>query len=156
MADRVVVDEVASFEVVGAVEDELHVAEQLFDVVGREVGDVGLDFDFGVEAANLAGGSDGLGQRFGGVGFVEEHLALQVAGLYVVAVNDAEVADSGARQQGSKGRAGGTAADDGDACRGQALLAVGSDGWKQDLARVPLGEFQLAYLLSGCCVRSLL
>ncbi len=123
------------------------------NVVRREVGDVGFDFDFGVEGANLAGGSDGLGQRLGGVGLVEEHLALQVAGLDVVAVDDAQVADSGAREQGSEGRAGGSAADDGDAGGGQALLAVGSDGWKEDLAGVALGEFQRAYLLSGCVLR---
>ena len=131
-------------------------AEQLFDVVGRQVGDVRLDLDFGVEAANLAGGGDGLGQRFGGIGLVEQHLALQVAGLDVVAVDDAQVADSGARQQGSKRRSGGAAAHDGDARGRQALLAFGSDGLKENLAGVALGEFQRAYLLSGCGFLSLL
>ena len=90
----------------------MNVAEQFFDVVGCEVGDVGFDFDFGVEGANLAGGGDGLGQRLGGVGLVEEYLALQIAGLHVVAVNDAQVADSGTREQGRQRRAGGAASYD--------------------------------------------
>ena len=122
----------------------MHVAEQVGGVVGDEVGGVRLDHDFRVEAADLAGGGDGLGQRLGGVGLVEEHLPLQIAGLDVVAIDDAQVADSGARQQRSEGRAGGSAADDGDAGGGQLLLAFGSDGLEEDLAGVPLGEFQQA------------
>ncbi len=78
----------------------MHVAEQVGGVVGHEVGGMRLDRDFRVKAADFAGGSDGLGKRFSGVGLVEEHLALKIAGLNVVAIDDAQVADSGAREQG--------------------------------------------------------
>ena len=50
-----------------------------------------------LKAADFARGSDGLGERFGGVGFVEERLALQVAGLDVVAINNAKLTRTPAR-----------------------------------------------------------
>ena len=110
--------------------------EQLLDVGGREVGDLGLDDDVAVEGGDLAGGGDGLGQRLGGVGFVEQGLALQVAGLDVVAVDDAQGADAGARQQAGSGRAGGAAAHNGNPGRPQALLSFGADAVEQHLPRV--------------------
>ena len=45
LLDGVVVDEIAGFEVVGGVEDDLCGGEQLGDVGGDEVGDVGVDGD---------------------------------------------------------------------------------------------------------------
>ena len=94
-----------------------------------------------------------LGSDSAASALVEQHLPLQIAGLDVVAIDDAQIADSGACQQGSEGRSGGAAADDGDARGGELLLAFGSDGLKEDLAGVPLGEFQQRYLLSGCILR---
>ena len=91
---------------------------------------------------DFAGGSDGLGQRFGGVGLVEEHLTLKVTGLDVVAVDDAQVANSGAGEQAGQRRSGGAASDDGDARSGKPLLAFRPNGLKEDLARIAFGEFQ--------------
>jgi hypothetical protein len=77
-------------------------------------------------------------------------LRLKIAGLNIVAIDDAEVADSGAREQGRQRRASGAASNDCDSRCGKPLLAFGSDGMKEDLAGVPLGEFQQGYLLTGC------
>lgn len=99
LLDRVVVEEVAGFEVVGGIEDQIGGGEELVDVGGDEVGDVGVDRDGGVEERNLAAGGFGLGKGFAGVGFVEEDLALKVGGLHEVAVDEGEGADSGAGEE---------------------------------------------------------
>ena len=66
-------------------------------VGGREIGGVRLDANGGVEARDLARRGDGLGQRLGGIGFVEEHLTLQIAGFDVIAIDDTQIADTGPR-----------------------------------------------------------
>ncbi len=62
LLDGVVVDEVAGFEVVGCVENDVGGGEELVDVGGDQVGDVGVDGDGGVEECDLAAGGFGLGQ----------------------------------------------------------------------------------------------
>ena len=114
----------------------MRAGEKLLDVAGRKVGDVRLDRDLAIEGGNLAGGGNGLGQGLGGVGFIEQRLALEIAGLDVIAVDDADGADAGAGQQSGGGRSGGAAADHGDARGAQALLSFGADAMKQHLARV--------------------
>ncbi len=136
MLDGVVVDEVAGFEVVGGVEDELGGGEELVDVGGDEVGDVGVDGDGGVEEGDLAAGGFGFGEGFAGVGLVEEDLALEVGGFDEVAVDEGEGADAGAGEEGGGGGSGGSDADDGDVGGGEELLAGGSDAGKEDLAGV--------------------
>jgi hypothetical protein len=49
-----------------------------------------LDYHLGVEGPDLAGGGNGFGQGFGGIGFIKQRLALQIAGLNVVPVDDAK------------------------------------------------------------------
>jgi hypothetical protein len=105
LLDSVVVDEVAGFEVVGGVEDqidgdEVRWAEEFVDVGGDEIGDVGVDGDRGVEESNLAAGGFGLGEGFAGVGLVEEDLTLEVGGFDEVAVDEGEGADAGAGEEG--------------------------------------------------------
>jgi len=65
-----------------------------------------------VEGGDFAGGGDRFGKRFGGVGLVEEGLALKVARLDVIAVDDAQCANAGASQQSGKGGTGRAAAND--------------------------------------------
>jgi hypothetical protein len=43
-------------------------------------------------------GSDGFGKGGGGISFIEQRLPLEVAGFDIVAVDDAERADSGTCQ----------------------------------------------------------
>src|SRR5207302_219600 len=90
-----VVDEVTGFEVVGGVENQLGRGEELVDVGGDEVGDVGMDGDGGVEEGNLAAGGFGLGEGVAGVGLVEENLALEVGGFDEVAVDESKGTDAG-------------------------------------------------------------
>ena len=120
LLDGVVVDEVAGFEVVGGVEDEVGGGEEFVDVGGDEVGDVGVDGDGGVEEGDLAAGGFGLGEGFEGVGLVEEDLALEVGGFDEVAVDEGEGADAGAGEEGGGGGSGGSDADDGDVGGGEA------------------------------------
>lgn len=135
VADAEVVDEVAGFEVVGAVEDEVG-GEEVGGVVRDEVGDVGVDVDGGVDAGEVEAGGFGFGEGGAGVGFVEEHLALEVGGLDEVAVDEGEAADAGAGEEAGGGGPGGSDADDGDVGAGEKLLAGGADGGEEDLAGI--------------------
>jgi len=138
VADAEIVDEVAGLEVVGAVEDEVGGEEG--GGVGRdEVGDVGVDVDAGVDAGEVEAGGFGFGEGSAGVVFVEEHLALEVGGLYEVAVDEGEAAYAGTGQEAGGGGSGGSDSDDGDVGAGEELLAGGADGGEEDLAGVAVG-----------------
>jgi hypothetical protein len=142
VADAEVVEEVAGFEVVGAVEDEVWFvvvaggAEEFFDVGWDEVGDVGGDADGAVDAGEVEAGGFGFGEVGVGVGLVEEDLALEVGGLDEVAVDEGEVADAGAGEQAGGGGSGGPDADDGDVGVGEEVLAALADAGEEDLAGV--------------------
>ena len=138
MLDRVVVDEVAGFEVVGGVEDQLSGGEELVDVSGDEVGDVGVDGDGGVEEGDFAAGGFGFGEGVAGVGLVEEDLPLEVGGLDEVAVDEGEGADAGAGEEGGGRGSGSSDADDGDVSGGEEMLTGGSDAGEEDLAGVAI------------------
>jgi hypothetical protein len=135
VADAEVVDEVAGFEVVGTVEDEVG-GEEGGGVGGDEVGDVGVDVDAGVDAGEVAAGGFGFGEGGAGVVFVEEHLALEVGGLDEVAVDESQPADAGASQEAGGGGTGGADADDGDVGSSKELLAGFADAGEEDLAGV--------------------
>jgi hypothetical protein len=136
VADGEVVEEIAGFEVVGAVEDEVNAGEQGLDVGRDEVGDVGGEADGGVDASEVTAGGFGFGEGLEGVVFVEEHLALEIGGFDEVAVDEGEVADAGAGEEAGGGGSGGSNADDGDVAEGEALLAEGPDAGEENLARV--------------------
>src|SRR5690348_4109574 len=93
-----IVEQVSGFEIVGAVEDEVCCREQGFGIGGIEVGDLRFNGDIRIECLDLSRGGKRLGQRLGGVGFIEQHLALQVARLNVIAVDEAQESNSGAGQ----------------------------------------------------------
>jgi len=136
LLDGVVVDEVASLEVVGGVENQVGGGEELVDVGGDEVGDLGMDGDGGVEEGDLAAGGLGLGEGVAGVGLVEEDLALEVGGFDEVAVDEGEGADAGAGEEGGGGGSGGSYADDGYVGGAEEMLTCGSDAGEEDLAGV--------------------
>ena len=73
--------------------------EEIVDVGGDQVGDVGVDGDRGVEEGDFAAGGFGFGEGLAGVGLVEEDLALEVGGLDEVAVDEGEGADAGAGEE---------------------------------------------------------
>lgn len=88
MLDGVVVDEVAGFEVVGGVEDDLGWGEEFVDVGRDKIGDVGVDVDGGVEEGDFAACGLGFWEGLEGVSLVEEYLALEVGGLDEVSVDE--------------------------------------------------------------------
>ncbi|MCU1249097.1 MAG: hypothetical protein JWQ49_2126 [Edaphobacter sp.] len=136
MLDGVVVDEVAGFEVVGGVEYELGGAQELVDVGGDEVGDLGVDGDGGVEEGDFAAGGFGFGKGVAGVGLVEEDLALEIGGFDEVAVDQGEGAYAGAGEEGGGGGSGGSYSDDGDVGGAKEMLAGGSYAGEENLAGV--------------------
>ncbi|MEY2727522.1 MAG: hypothetical protein RLZZ458_3389 [Planctomycetota bacterium] len=128
-----IIDEVSGFEVVGAIEDEVDVLAECPDVAEVEVGDDGFDVDFGVDSTEPAVCSDGFGELFGGVGFVEEDLALEVGEFDEVAIDDADVSDAGAGQAVGKYAAECTAAGKQDSAVFKALLSEFADAAEEHL-----------------------
>ena len=141
--DGVVVEEVAGFEVIGAVEDEVGGADEFFDVGGGDVAGKGVDFDFGVDAGELLFGSGGFGKGLGGVVLGEEPLALEVGGFDEVAIEDGEVSDAGAGEGGGVIGTEGAAADDGDVGGEETGLSVDADAGEESLTRVAVQEVRL-------------
>lgn len=72
--------------------------EQFFGVARSEVGNHTFDAHAAVDGAQAALRSDGLGERFARVGFVEESLALEIGGFDEIAVDDAQRSYAGADQ----------------------------------------------------------
>ncbi len=138
MLDREVVDEVAGFEVVGGVENQVGETEEFVDVGGDEVVDAGVDRDGGVEESDFAAGGFGFGEGFAGVGLVEEDLTLEVGGFDEVAVDEGESADAGTGEEGGGGGSGGSDADDGNVGGAKEMLAGGPDAGEEDLTGVAI------------------
>ena len=94
--DARVVDEVARREVVGAVEDDVVVVEELERVRRGEARLVGLDVDLGVERGQAV--ASGLQLRAADVRRAMQNLSLKVALVDGVEIDDAERADAGRGQ----------------------------------------------------------
>ena len=90
-----------------------------------------------LKAAILRARGIRLGTRVAGVGLVEEDLALQVALLDEVAVDEGERTHAGARQQACRCRTGGADANHGHMGALDPGLARGTNAGEEDLARVP-------------------
>lgn len=98
-----------------------------------------VDGDAGVELGDVSAGRLGFGQAFARVGFVEENLALEVGGFDEVAIDEGESSDAGAGDERCGGCAHGSAADDGDVCGGEPLLAGAADAGEEDLPGIAVG-----------------
>ena len=99
---------------------------------------MGGDFDGGVDAGEVEACGFGFGKGGACVGFVEEHLALEVGGLDEVAIDEGEMADAGAGEEAGGCCSCGADADDGDVGVGEELLAGVADAGKEDLAGVAI------------------
>ena len=89
---RKVIDEVAGLEVVGAVEDQVASPPAGLECWReRDRLTCGSITIWELKAAILRAAAIALGSDFGGIGFIEQGLALQIAGLDVVAIDDAQV-----------------------------------------------------------------
>src|SRR5207248_10526791 len=98
-----VVGEVPGREVVGAVDDQVVGLEDLERVLRVDVQAVLDDLDVGVDGLQGLGG--GLRLRLANVGGAVKDLALQVAGVDLVEVDDAQGAHAGRRQVKRRRRA---------------------------------------------------
>ena len=101
-ADGVVVEEVAGFEVVGAVQSRMRWAgaRRSWMLAGVRSAMTASTVNGGVEEEDFIAGGFGFGEVGAGVGLVEEDLALEVGGLDEVAVDEGEVAYAGSGKEG--------------------------------------------------------
>src|SRR5690606_10106300 len=111
---------------------------ELLGVLPGDVGDVGLQSDGGIDGPQFSFRSHRLGQALPGIGFVIEHLTLQIALLYEIPVEEADGADAGADHMVGQGRAQRPQADDRYPGAGEPFLSRLADGSEQDLARIAL------------------
>src|SRR5215469_308040 len=131
---REIVKKVASAEVVAAVENEVHAANELLGVTGYEVGDIRLDDDIGVCSREPPHGSDSFGQALFGVSFLEDNLPLQIVKFDVVTIDDAQLPDPSPDQERREHAAGRATADQSNARRTQVSLAFFAYGGEKNLA----------------------
>ena len=92
--------------------------------------------DLGVHASQSPRCGHGFRQTLGGVGFLEQKLALEVAPLDKIAIDDAKPAHAGPHQDLGFHGAEGAAADDGYRSRPDPLLAFGTQRGEAALAGV--------------------
>ena len=129
-----VVEQVARREVVGTVDDDVVARDDVDDVLGRQAGVVGDDVDVGVE------GGQRLLRRVDlavtdAVDVVQD-LALQVRGVDLVHVDDADRADAGGGEVHRGGRAEATGTEQEHLRLEQLDLAVDADLGQQQVALV--------------------
>ena len=105
-----IVDQVASVEIVGAVDHQVVGAYQFQGVVGIQRGVVGVDLDMTVEVLQALLGGLYLGHAEGAVAV--DDLALQVAAFHHVKVHQPQGAHPGSRQIQADRRAQTASADD--------------------------------------------
>ncbi|MFM2125498.1 MAG: hypothetical protein RL328_1949, partial [Acidobacteriota bacterium] len=101
---------------------------------GSEVGDHGLYLNVAVNLGEAAGGGDGFGQGFGGIGLGVQELPLEVGWFYEVPIYQSDRGDAGAGEDLRFHRAERSAADNGDRRRADARLASLADGGEPGLA----------------------
>ncbi len=123
-------------EVVGAVQHDIDVLQQGFDVVGGHACLHGFDGDGRIQ------GAQALRRRFdfrhadAVIGM--QDLALQIAAIDHVVVHQAQKSDAGGREIESGGRAEATGADHEHACARQFLLPFHADLRQAQMARIAL------------------
>jgi len=131
-----VVQQVAGGEVVRAVHDHVVVADQVEDVVGVQPGRVRDHVHVRVQRLDRA--LRGLDLRLADALRVVDHLALEVAEVDLVVVDDPERADAGRREVQGRGRAEPACADQQDLGLEQLLLPLQADLGDQEVPRVAL------------------
>src|SRR5207237_10047580 len=110
---RKIVNQVARPEVVGAIEHKFYTFEER-NRLRCEVFYMRLDTDFRVDGRQLARSRFGLGKALAGILLVEEELALEIAGLHIIPVDNAEGSHACSRKQSADGGAYGAGYHDGD------------------------------------------
>ena len=131
-----VVQQEASLEVVGAVQNAVRTLDQGFGVASVEVLHPVLHGYRGVDGLQAASGGDRLGEALPNVLFREQGLPLQVALLDEVPIDQAESSDACTCQCLGLHRSQSPAADDDHAAAEQALLSGWADFRKENLAGV--------------------
>src|SRR6185437_14042991 len=91
-----VVDQVARWEIVGAVHDQIVAAEDLERVLAGELGFVADDLDAGADGLQAFARAIQLGPADVGGGL--DHLPLEVGEIHYIKIHDADGADAGGRE----------------------------------------------------------
>lgn len=134
--DRCIIDQVADFEVIGAIKHQVDILHEVEDVGMVDIGHDGFDRDLGVNAAELAGSSLCLGNTCCDIIFIEENLPLQVMVFDEIAINDANKANASPDERVGQHRTQRTATTERDPAGEQLLLPRFADTMKPHLPAV--------------------
>ena len=93
-----IVDGVTHLEVIGAIEDEIGILAEFLDVRAIDIGNDRFEFHTRVNLPHLDYGGFRFRHVVRHIGFVEQHLPLEVARFDEVAVDDADMPDTRAHE----------------------------------------------------------
>src|SRR5437764_15251818 len=89
-----------------------------------------------IKTCNLAARGNGFGKRFSRVGLIEQCLPLQIAGLYVIAVNDPQGSNAGASEERSQSRSSCSTAHDSNLTAEERSLTCLANPREKNLPRI--------------------
>src|SRR5205823_4010395 len=129
-----VVDEIASWKVVGAVEDDVVVADDFERVVGRERAFVCRELDVRIQIVQMLNGSFEL--RSSNVLCIVKNLAMQITFVDAIEIDETDVTDTRRGDVNRGGTSGSAGADDEHRSFSEPALAFFAEFGQSDLARV--------------------
>src|SRR5438067_13863569 len=91
-----------------------------------------------IETRNRATGGNGFGKRFSRIGLIEQCLPLQIAELYVIAINDPQASNAGASEERSQSRSSCSTAHDSDLSAEERFLTCFANPREKNLPRISL------------------
>ena len=136
MFDREVVYQIASFEIVRAIENQIRACKQFRGIFRPHIAYMSLTDNLRIEQGNLPACRNCFRERLSRVGFVEQCLPLQVAGFNVVSIKDPQRSHASPRQKGSQCGSSRPAAHNRHSACQQPLLAHFTNSREKHLPRI--------------------
>lgn len=134
--DAGIVEQIARRKIVGAVDHDIHVLQQGFDIAGSHACLQRFDLHAWIERGNALRGRADLGDA--DAVFHMQDLALQIAAVHHIVIGDPQVADPGGSEIERRRRAKSACTDQQHARTRQALLAFEPDLRQAQMARIAL------------------
>jgi hypothetical protein len=141
--NRHIIHEVSRLEVVRTVEYQVHIAQELLGVIGIQIFHPRVDIDLAIDASKFVTSGDGLRKALLVALFVEKTLSLKVRHIYIVPIDEPQVAHAGTNQHFRRRRAQSPYAHDGRTTTPYLALSFLTDLFEKDLTRIPIHGAEL-------------
>src|SRR4029453_18352290 len=117
-----VVEHETRLEIVETIQNQIHAVDVVLDVRGVHIINDGFNGNSGIDTAKFGGSGDGFRKILTNVILIIERLTLKIGKVHEIAVDDAQHANTGSRQQFGRSAAQGAGANDRDAGSGDLCL----------------------------------